>query len=507
MPLMRSLWLAKKVNNSVAVKIIPNAKKKELLFEIIRNVKSSEVEEGTVKEGAATCPLCGYTTPISSVKKQFRNNQTTQTLYCVIEVPKDGNSKIYRPPTADDFLAVSRAEHALEEMEKNSTEQYSLYPNEDTTHYHSFVNRAAIYGLTTWDKYYTRRQLLSLVVFSMLVRKACKEISKSESFEYRKALQSCLSILVSRLADFNSALCALNTTGGRGVVHTFGRQALPMVWDFAESNPLNHIGANWEAGIKAITKFIEDNRTTFLFPGSIAQSDAADHVLPDDSVHAFITDPPYYYAMQYADLSDFFYGWLKRLLYEIEPTLFLSDETPKDNEIIVQSPGDVDKPSGKNRKHYEGRMELALREGVRILRPDGIGTIVFAHKSTEGWESLLHALISAGWIVTASWPIDTERPGRVISIGRAMLGSSVHIVCRPRENPDGSLRTDEIGDWRDVLAELPKRIHEWMPRLAEEGVVGADAIFACLGPALEIFSRYSRVEKASGEVVTLKEYL
>jgi len=107
----------------------------------------------------------------------------------------------------------------------------------------------------------------------------------------------------------------------------------------------------------------------------------------------------------------------------------------------------------------------------------------------------------------ASWPIDTEMGSRVNAMGTASLASSVHIVCRPRENPDGSVRTDEVGDWRDVLAELPRRIHDWMPRLAEEGVVGADAIFACIGPALEIFSRYSRVEKASGETVALKEYL
>ena len=115
--------------------------------------------------------------------------------------------------------------------------------------------------------------------------------------------------------------------------------------------------------------------------------------------------------------------------------------------------------------------------------------------------------MDAGWVVTASWPIDTECEYRFNAMGTASLASSVHLVCRPRENPDGSVRTDEIGDWRDVLQELPRRIHEWMPRLAEEGVVGADAIFACLGPALEIFSRYSRVEKASGEAVTLKEYL
>jgi hypothetical protein len=120
---------------------------------------------------------------------------------------------------------------------------------------------------------------------------------------------------------------------------------------------------------------------------------------------------------------------------------------------------------------------------------------------------MLGALIESGWIVTGSWAIDTERGGRLNSNEAASLASSVHIICRPREDPDGSLRTDEIGDWRDVLTALPKRIHEWMPRLLKEGVVGADAIFACLGPALEIFSRFSKVEKASGEVVTLKEYL
>ena len=139
--------------------------------------------------------------------------------------------------------------------------------------------------------------------------------------------------------------------------------------------------------------------------------------------------------------------------------------------------------------------------------PQGISVVVFAHKSTSGWEAQLQAIVDAGWIITGSWPIDTERPGRLRAQGSAALQSSVHLVCRPRNNPDASSLTDEIGDWRDVLAELPKRIHDWMPRLQGEGVVGADAIFACLGPALEVFSRYSRVEKPNGDHVTLKEYL
>jgi hypothetical protein len=147
-------------------------------------------------------------------------------------------------------------------------------------------------------------------------------------------------------------------------------------------------------------------------------------------------------------------------------------------------------------------MRQSLLEARRIARPDAVAIVVFAHKSTEGWEAQLQALIEAGWVVTASWPIDTEMGSRLRAQNSAALASSIHLVCRPRAE-DGQAD----GSWRAVLAELPERIHAWMPRLAAEGVVGADAIFACLGPALEVFSRYSRVEKASGEVVTLKEYL
>ncbi len=174
--------------------------------------------------------------------------------------------------------------------------------------------------------------------------------------------------------------------------------------------------------------------------------------------------------------------------------------SPKHEECVL------DEVKGHDHVYFTQKMTQALREGRRVVCPNAIGLVVFAHKSTAGWEAQLLSLVEAGWTITGSWPVDTERQGRMRANASAALASSIHLVCRPRENPDGSLRED-IGDWRDVLAELPKRIHEWMPRLAAEGVVGADAIFACLGPALEIFSRYSRVERASGEAVTLREYL
>lgn len=326
-----------------------------------------------------------------------------------------------------------------------------------------------------------------------------------EHSELSKAVKTCLSLAVNRLADFNSSICVLNVVGGRGVVHTFGRQALPMVWDFMETNPFNDVGANWIAGIEALESVIKtENLCTN--PGHVECCSAAQHILPSDCAQAVITDPPYYDSVPYAYLSDFFYVWLKRSLGEIHPELLTQEQVPKEQEIVVDRPHELS-TSKKDIAFYESELTKAFSESQRILRSDGIGTIVFASKTTASWEAVLKAVIDAGLIITGSWPIDTEREARLAAQGQARLASSVHIVVRPRERTAGLSRTDEIGDWRDVLQELPIRIHDWMPRLAEEGVVGADAIFACLGPALEVFSRYSRVEKANGERVPLREYL
>jgi hypothetical protein len=218
-----------------------------------------------------------------------------------------------------------------------------------------------------------------------------------------------------------------------------------------------------------------------------------------------LTDPPYYDAIPYSHLSDFFYVLFRRSLAGLYGNLFVQEQSPKSPEIVVDRPHELSN-STHDIAFYERELTKAFAEGRRVLRPDGVGAIVFASKTTASWEAILKAVVDAGWIITGSWPIDTEMESRVSAQGQSRLASSVHLVCRPHENPDGSTR-DETGEWREVLAELPGRIHEWMPRLAEEGVVGADAIFACLGPALEIFSRYSRVEKANGEVITLREYL
>ena len=239
-------------------------------------------------------------------------------------------------------------------------------------------------------------------------------------------------------------------------------------------------------------------------PGQVQPADAVDHPLPDQAASVWFTDPPYYDAIPYSDLSDFFLVWLKRTLPDhpllrdpFDPDNSLS---PKDREAVQDETKECN-GRVKDRAFFEDTMGGAFAEGRRVLSEDGIGSVVFAHKTTEGWEALLAGMIRGGWTITGSWPIATEMGSRLRARDSAALATSVHLVCRPR--PEDA----PVGDWADVLRELPTRVGDWMERLQGEGVRGADLVFACIGPALEIYSRYRQVETAEGRQVGLPEYL
>jgi putative DNA methylase len=511
-PLMRSLWLAKKPSRSVALQLVPNRKAKRVDFQIVVKQRGGWVNQddtktkieapkfdGTVKRGSATCPCCGYTTPVAQVREQFRarhGGADDTQLVCVISTRDTEQGRFYRLPSKLDSLAAKQAALALVLRKKEHKGPLSLVPDEPLPPQGTLGFRVQLYGMLEWGNLFSARQALAITTFVRLVNEVGAKLSSDDKSDFRVALQSCLALAVDRLADKNASLTVWNSVGEK-IEHVFGRQALPIAWDFPEVGIFSNSTGNWMSHVDLVSKGLSAEGYTHT-QGHSQQCSATKHPLPDDSASTFITDPPYYDAVPYADLSDFFYVWLRRMIPEFGK---LDSLTPKVGECIV------DNVRGKSSVLYESTMKEAMAEGRRVLSPSGIGIVVFAHKSTAGWEKQLQAMIDAGWIMTGSWPIDTERPGRLRAQDSAALASSVHIVCRPRENPDGTMRTDDIGDWRDVLSELPCRIHQWMPRLAEEGVVGADAIFACLGPALEIFSRYSRVEKASGEVATLREYL
>ncbi|WP_254175250.1 DUF1156 domain-containing protein [Planktothrix pseudagardhii] len=515
-PLMRSLWLCKKSNKSVALQLIPNPEEKRVDFEIIEKVKKKWVKadnhqlevknpnlEGTVKRGSATCPCCGFTTPVASVRKQLKarhGGANDARLFCVVVTKPNQQGRFYRLPNPIDLEAIEKAKNELEKRIKAHQGELSLVPNEPLPPQGALGFRVQLYGMEYWGNLFTSRQALALTTLVRLIKETGEKLANSEDKGLADAVQTCLALAVDRQANTLTSLSRWNTAGEK-IEGLFARQAIPMVWDIAEANLFSGATGGLNGAINWVLDVCESN--AFLpYPGQTQQANADNvYYLPPDSIQCLCSDPPYYDAVPYADLSDFFYVWLKRTLPNSLKTVFTDELTPKEDECIV------DEIKGKDKTYFEQQMQKAMSEGCRFLAPEGIGIIVFAHKSTAGWEAQLQAMVNAGWIITGSWPIDTEMGTRLRAMNSAALASSVHLVCRPRKNSDGSFRTDDIGDWRDVLQELPQRIHDWMPRLASEGVVGADAIFACLGPALEIFSRYSSVEKASGEIVTLREYL
>ncbi|MXW09549.1 MAG: DUF1156 domain-containing protein [Gammaproteobacteria bacterium] len=341
-----------------------------------------------------------------------------------------------------------------------------------------------------WGDLFTARQKVALVELGALV-----DDSKAIPREL-------LAIALDRTADGSASISSW-LASGEEVKHVFARQALPIVWDFGESNYLAEASRSWASAIKSVAKVLECQFATPSF-GQVQCADATGHPLPDSVADAWFTDPPYYDAVPYADLSDFFLVWLKRTL-PAHPLLrdpFDSDNplSPKTGEAVQ----DETKQGGgrpKNREWFEDTMAKAFTEGRRVLREDGVGSVVFAHKTTEGWEALLSGMIRGGWTITGSWPIATEMTSRLRARDSAALATSIHLICRPRPHDA------PVGDWASVLQELPARVAAWMKRLQEEGIRGADLVFACVGPALEVFSRHRAVETAEGREVGLPEYL
>ncbi|MGB3264567.1 MAG: DUF1156 domain-containing protein [Microcoleus sp.] len=523
-PLMRSLWLAKKAGRYRALRWVRDAsgivqtetievtyangvtrKVRRALLEIFEPKSEKEVAQGTVARGSATCPVTGYTTPVASTRRQLKERKggaNDARLFCVVVTKSSTQGRFYRLPSLQDLEANEKAVFKLEKLQRENLDSISLVPDEILP-VMSGVFNAPIYGHSTWGSLFTPRQSLALVTLSKLV-KYSGHVKNEQDFA--KVIQTCLALAVDRQANTLTSLSRWHTSGEKNE-GLFARQAIPMVWDFSEANPLSGSSGDLDGALAWIFDVCKSNAHLEGTEGQTEQTSATNlYYLPDDSAQFLCSDPPYYNAVPYADLSDFFYVWMKRNLKDLYPDLFASELSPKDEEICQMSGWDSVRYPHKDGKWFEEQMGKAMAEGRRVVAPNGIGLIVFAHKSTAGWEAQLQAMIDAGWIFTGSWAIDTEMGNRLRAMNSAALASSVHLVCRPRENPDGTLH-EEIGDWRDVLQELPQRIKEWMPRLTDQGVVGADAIFACLGPALEIFSRYSSVEKASGEIVTLREYL
>ena len=514
-PLLNSMWLCNKPKRKWGLRLSTmksNESVPSIEFEIFQPRSDEEVNSGTVARAKATCLFCGVVLSPERVKNQLsEQNGGADVIFdsrrkriggaqitAVVTLTSDKRGRHYRIPTDRDYEAVwiaqNRLSQVVEKWEHGQNVELCPVPNESTPKGGgSGAGRAFSvqkYGMMQWKDLFTARQKLGLITLISLVR------------EYPEKLIYLLAVAVNRTANSNTSLSTW-LASGEEIKNVFARQALPIVWDFGESNITADTSRSWISAISSIQNVL--NWLSWVeTSGQVQQADATDHPLPDQSAQIWFTDPPYYDAIPYSDLSDFFLVWLKRTLsdYPFLPDQFDSENllSPKSREIVQD---ETRERNGriKDRDFFEDAMSESFAEGRRVLSEDGIGSVIFAHKTTDGWEALLSGMINGGLIVTASWPIATEMGQRMRAKDSAALATSVHLVCRPR--PEDA----PVGDWADVLRELPKRVGDWMERLQGEGIRGADLVFACVGPALEIFSRCSRVETAEGLEVKLPEYL
>jgi adenine-specific DNA methylase len=504
-PLMRQTWLAKKDKRKIALKLIPDHKARRVEVEIVGQDGRPidfDPDEGTVSRAHVRCPLCGGTIDDKTTRRLFREGKSGQRMMAVVLHHPNRPGKTYRLPTEHDLEAYRAAEAALEEKRARLREEWGMdpVPDEPLPPLETLGFRVQRYGLTRWGDLFNPRQKLALITFAEKVRQAHAHLlAQGTEPEFAKAVATYLALTFSRLAASHNTLCRWQPAGEK-VADVFSRQALPMVWDHAEPNPFGGASRSWDELFKDTDGVL--SHLTSIPPmedlPQVQQGSATELPYPDNFFDAVLTDPPYYDNVPYSDLSDFFHVWLRRVIGDLYPDLFATPLTPKSEEMVA----DASKAGGMENamRRFEEMLTQAFSEIHRVLKPDGIAVIVFAHKTTEAWETVINALLEAGLYMTASWPIHTEMQARLRAQESAALASSIYMVCRKRT-------TSEVGEYPTVRKEIEARVRQKLTQFWEEGIRGADFFMSAIGPAVEAFGKYARVEKLSGEPVTVAELL
>ena len=463
--------------------------------------------ERTVKGGHGTCIGTGSTIAGDYIRAEARSGRMRQRLLAV--VAEGDRSRMYCAP--------SEAAESAARVEEPPTKPSQLVPEPNHE-----VDRLPMYGMMTWGDAFSPRQLVALTTFSSLLAEVGEQILEdalsagladdgrrlrdggSGATAYADALATYLAFAVDRLADRSSTICTWDS-GYVKIRNTFGRQAIPMTWDFAEGNPFSSSTGSWEGMVGWVRKALEHLPASV--PGEAVQRDARARVR-ECALAAVSTDPPYYDNISYADLSDFFFVWLRRNLSDVWPDECATLLTPKADELIANRYRAGSKKQAE--EHFESGMAEFMAEVAHRQPADLPATIYYAYKATEtkdggirttGWDTFLQAVLDAGLQVNATWPMRTELGNRLLASKSNALASSIVLVCRPRP-ASASLATR--GEFIAALrAELPEAV-----RVLQSGnIAPVDMAQSTIGPGMKVFSRYAKVVEADGSAMSVSSAL
>jgi adenine-specific DNA methylase len=483
-PLLRQTWLARKGPKLVALRILPAGR--EVGAEIIEPKELRPQDgRGTVTKAEVVCPCCGAKIPGARVRREFQDGMAGQRLMAVVLRRPDRIGKRYRLADDRDLEVFKEAEREAENKRRFLRERWGMdpVPDEPLPPAGTLGFRVQRYGMRTWGDLFNPRQKLALVTFAEKARAAYgKMLSAGLDASYATAVATYLGLEVDMAAAFSNMLARWENTS-EAVKHLFSRHAVPMVWDYVEANPLSGSSGSVKSGARYYYEVLRYCCESSTAPASVSQASCSSLPYLDGFFDLIATDPPYYDNVPYSHLSDFFYVWLKRTVGNLHPGLFETYLSPKSDEIVAYP-----STGGRagNRRSFQHRMELALKEMCRVLKPDGQAIIVFAHKGLDAWEAVIEAIAAAGFRVTASWPIQTEMKTRLRARKSAVLGSSVYMVCR-------KATAERTGSWTDIASSIRRLVQERLELLLDRGSGHDDLLIACIGAAAEEVGQYTRI--------------
>jgi putative DNA methylase len=496
LPLMRTWWLSKKKNKEAYLcpSVIDDSSalsnsKRRVEFHIGYDLRHApqQAADGTVKRGNGSCVACSADVPNGYIRSQAKSRGLGYRMIAV--VAERNRQRVFVIPSHDDEAA------ARVDAPQDVPDQLVPTRNHD-------VDRLPMYGMPRWSDAFTHRQLTALATFSDLVTDARDRVSAdSGSADYADAVATYLGLGVSRLADIANTLCSWENTKTQ-VRHLFTRQAIQMLWDFAEAPPFGKAAGSFEVSLGSLSKAIVD---TGGRRATVTQDDASTRSYEGLLVS---TDPPYYDNIGYSDLSDFFYVWLRRTLRSVYPKLFSTMVTPKAEELVA-NPYRHGGSDGAKSFFEDGfrRVFARVRETADGKYPI---TVYYAFKQTEigesgesstGWETLLEGMIGSGWEITSTWPLRSELANRMMASGTNALASSIVLSLRPRA--ESATTTDRRGFIASLEQELPGALR----KLQQGQIAPVDLPQAAIGPGMAVFSRYTAVLEPDGTRMTVSAAL